>query len=1183
MEQQVTATPINSIPEFLNQIDTWKFILENSLNYYKIKFPKINGIVVKYEEDKAKDTIDTRYKRFNELEYAMTDLMTGTEEAVYRAQNQAFFKLLFTAEDVSSIVNAFNGLLTLNSSTLYSDAVKSAARVRENYYNTLSEKDYIGGSENDLVLRYKRIYMLRKQAFHNALSFVLHNKTPLTGNDFDYIKVLYEKDVDYAFGSVDKIVENILQTPSETFLYESKGDTISEIEKEIKEREKQLKNDYEKIKSDEHNRYNKILEELNVKEKEELESVFGTEEEKRKAEIKAKYDKLKAECLQESNKTLNDAKYKAIRAAGDDIDKLKKVLAYEEKALPRKKIIERGLKDPETYKAMANYAAEKSAGFIIRSIFSNPKPSVDDFANDILKDLAPRAANFLATFVLGPFGGGIAAPFINGLFSLLWGVEEPVDPNKARFDHIDEELTKIQERLDVILGKLNGINSELEKIEKLIQESNKSFRLTLKIDDFNKKIASAREILRRITTTYTAFYKPESSNTSDAEDLLNLNKNLRDIVQALIVGYWDQEFNIDDYSTPFKVSPTEGTIAYELNKLADNKDNIASSFDEVVEKTYPLVEAIMALCDSYLKEQSNIQQIIAVTYSIYYFEGKKDKFDKIFTHLEKSKLEDTDLRAKITNVVKVLETYGQVSSDIWQLYNNYTNKKSVLNITHAFGLEKFNPKIEGFVPKPIFYNYKTGKFEEHPEGKFARFFLVPNEKNPGRHLLHCVNEDFDQSYLSVKMSLRLGGDNELVFGDRPELDQRIRLVALTDPRLQEADKKGRDQSYMGQLDTLVASEKTVNIGGSDNVNRLIGLPMPGQHLGLYYNPNIRNSSIRINHDDYWIASVGRGNYLHFRLIEEGHGFEIFGNDDSNDKIQFSGCENPIRELGIFDMTMQLNDKEHCLYDNRYLSIQNKSQENRLEAFEKLSAKGLKTGKTEVKFDNKGVLKMQSSSNDVYWYAGIERKTSEELSGKLAVMKPDGNFVMYDEEGKEVWCTDTGGHRGKNVFLELTPSYNLVISEPNASNPTLWSIRKKLDPNLRTSIRMNVGEILQKGAFKFRYVTDNELLNIKVRLLFTNDGKLRLEYIRNKNEPILLEESNVNGEYAVFEPRGRLVIYNKSGEEVWSNCTPENAYKNLGIDSYLKLNIENKSGNFFGKISLHAETGAEEGSFWSWKV
>ena len=222
MKQQLDATPTNTKQEFLNKIGTWEFIIENSLGYYPIKYKTINGVIVKYEENIEKgdtDTIDTRYKRFNELEYAMTDLMTETEEAAYREQNQEFFKLLFTTNNPKAIEKAFNALLSL--STListskggalvevnYSDAVKRAATVRENYYKTLGEKDCIGKSEIDLVLRYKRIYLLRKKNFHTALSFVLNSKTELKAVELDNLKVLLEKDVDYAFGSVDILINN---------------------------------------------------------------------------------------------------------------------------------------------------------------------------------------------------------------------------------------------------------------------------------------------------------------------------------------------------------------------------------------------------------------------------------------------------------------------------------------------------------------------------------------------------------------------------------------------------------------------------------------------------------------------------------------------------------------------------------------------------------------------------------------------------------------------------------------------------------------------------------------------------------------------------------------------------------------------------------------------------------------
>lgn len=354
LNQQLTANSTQEKKDLKEVTDTWKFIIENTLDYYKIKYPKSNEEVVNYEE------IDPRYNRFNELEYAMTNLMTETEEAAYREQNRKFFHLLFISNDDYAIVETFTALLKLNNAISYTDEVMSAAKVREGYYNTLKEKDYIGVTPNDLVRRYKRIYLLRKQTFHNALGVLLNNDHK---TDLDSLKKLHSDNADYALRAVDKMVESILQMPSETFPGASTSSTVSDLEKQVKQRENKLKTDYEKAKSDEEKRYNEGLKELARKEEEALNEVLGFDEEdkrKEKEKVKAQYNALRAELRENSDIVLNGEKYSLLEKAGKDLDQLKKILAYEEKALSHRDKIERDLKDPKTHQAIANYMAQKS-------------------------------------------------------------------------------------------------------------------------------------------------------------------------------------------------------------------------------------------------------------------------------------------------------------------------------------------------------------------------------------------------------------------------------------------------------------------------------------------------------------------------------------------------------------------------------------------------------------------------------------------------------------------------------------------------------------------------------------------------------------------------------------------------------------------------------------------------------
>jgi hypothetical protein len=1227
-KQQLDSISVQTPKQFLQTLDMWKFIIENSLEYYKSGYPEFNGKKVKYEENKEKgdaDTIDTWYKRFNDLEYTMTSLMTQTEEAAYREQNRIFFHFLFTSKDSNAIVNKFTALLQLNASTSYSDEVKKAASVREIYYNTLVEKDNIFTSPSDLVMRYKRIYLLRKQTFHSTLKLILNeSKSGINPRDFDELKVLFEKNVDYALSSADQILESILNAPPETLPSEtlldaaSDIDTIKEIQREIENTKKRLKEDYNVQKTtvrEANNVYDGIKEQLRQAD----ENPETTENQKQ--EIRARL--ANAETALQAAK---DAKYKLIKESGDKIDKLKKVLDYETEAMSARDKIKLHFKSiPDRAKAylneetaynMSKYMAQKSAGFVIRLWLDKPKPSFGDFAEELLKDITPKAGVFLATFLLGPVAGGIAAPFITELFSFLWGSEKPVDPNKARFDHIDEELERINARLDDIVGKLDGINNKLDDLITMISEVGTDIDLKLKISNFKEKVLLAKKTLNNFKDLYADFYKPYSMATPNAKGLLKMDNDLRSIIEDLVIAYWDTDFKMSAHDSPFKISPATDTIAYALNQFAQNENSKYSSFDKTIDTILPLVGAIVDVSQTYMVERIFILQMLAATYTLQDYEDKEDTFDIIFKNISDMYSKFEQEKARLTNVMCVLNTYGKVSPDIWQFYDNYigyTHNPKALNISHAFCLETFNPKDEKFVSKPIFYNYNTASFEEHPEGKYARFFLVSNTKTKGEFLLHCVNENFDQRYVSVKLGLRTGPDNELVLLNRTERHKwRIRLVPLTDERFDKSYKLGLDK-VVGELDCFLASKKTISI---DDNRILVKLPLEKGYFSIIRT----HSGFCIGPEFSWYKEIkveAKVYSLTFRPIDKGNGFEIVGTD-SGKGIQFSGYENPIPELGIFDMEIQ-HDNERYLYDNRYFRVQKKSEnENRLEAYGKLTAmytetiqkgndktdivkegKSLKNGAYQLKFGDKAykdVLKLESSPINTHWYAGIENDSSTpDVKGKLAVMQPDGNFVVIDEEGKIVWQTNTGG-KGKDVYLELLSDRTLVVAVPDKSN-FLFPYRILWQAGIRhqaLTYGLQVGESLRKGEFRTRRIPVEEkptFENGEVKLILEHDGNLRLLFIANYKSDklpwVVKAESKTNtvdkmGEYVVFEPKKGLVIYDKNDKAIWAGGGSVDHYKKLTALGYLELDIHEKGMSHVGKISIQDGKGKELDSFWDWK-
>jgi len=81
------------------------------------------------------------------------------------------------------------------------------------------------------------------------------------------------------------------------------------------------------------------------------------------------------------------------------------------------------------------------------------------------------------------------------------------------------------------------------------------------------------------------------------------------------------------------------------------------------------------------------------------------------------------------------------------------------------------------------------------------------------------------------------------------------------------------------------------------------------------------------------------------------------------------------------------------------------------------------------------LALQSDGNLVLYHSGAPVWWSGTVGAavKLAVMQPDGNFVIYDVNNNPVWNTGTAGKPGS--FLNVQDDGNIVIYTPTPS----WNI------------------------------------------------------------------------------------------------------------------------------------------------
>ena len=75
-------------------------------------------------------------------------------------------------------------------------------------------------------------------------------------------------------------------------------------------------------------------------------------------------------------------------------------------------------------------------------------------------------------------------------------------------------------------------------------------------------------------------------------------------------------------------------------------------------------------------------------------------------------------------------------------------------------------------------------------------------------------------------------------------------------------------------------------------------------------------------------------------------------------------------------------------------------------------------------------------HDALWFAGTHVGTGDAGTGAYCAMESDGNFVVYDDEGKPCFQTGTKGHPG--AFLRCQDDGNLVIY--TRDNKPIWQTK-----------------------------------------------------------------------------------------------------------------------------------------------
>ncbi|XP_070504079.1 uncharacterized protein [Chironomus tepperi] len=224
--------------------------------------------------------------------------------------------------------------------------------------------------------------------------------------------------------------------------------------------------------------------------------------------------------------------------------------------------------------------------------------------------------------------------------------------------------------------------------------------------------------------------------------------------------------------------------------------------------------------------------------------------------------------------------------------------------------------------------------------------------------------------------------------------------------------------------------------------------------------------------------------------------------------------------------------------------------------------------------NKCIRVLYQSNGDLVYY----RKSSMEPFWKSntlghctnkACMQEDGNFVIYDCYGKQIFATNTANHPGSRIILQNDG--NLVIY--NLHKAVLWALNifyncdvknnEIHEPQDSTSIAikpvknilygdecLEANEYLESSnkCFRTRYQSNGDLVNYKISSMqplwksdspghcpniacMQNDGNFVI-YDCNGKQIFASNTANHPGSRIYLQDDGNLVIYNLRNNPVW---------------------------------------------------
>ena len=185
-------------------------------------------------------------------------------------------------------------------------------------------------------------------------------------------------------------------------------------------------------------------------------------------------------------------------------------------------------------------------------------------------------------------------------------------------------------------------------------------------------------------------------------------------------------------------------------------------------------------------------------------------------------------------------------------------------------------------------------------------------------------------------------------------------------------------------------------------------------------------------------------------------------------------------------------------------------------------------------------------NSLVIFPGQEMQTANR--NFAFVMQPDGNLVLYGNNGYPLWLSNTLQKNTSSTFLRMQSDGNLVLYG-NAGTP-LWSTGTYGNPGAKLVMQTDGNLVLYSS-------NDTPLWSTGTggKVNFLNTNKLLSGQSILSNQNIISTDLKIN---LILQADGNLVLYSSNGTPLWNAGTNGNnkSYLNLQTDGNLVLYSSN---------------------------